>query len=223
MNLNLLEEYVLLALDDDKGQFVIDSTALNYGFAGAVLLELALREKIEIQNDQLNFCDDTYESEIALNKMIDLLKEKQDCAVEDCIKFLAKRADDIKEDTLQHLINKEILKKSEKKIFWLIPNKKYPTTNATPENKVRKRLDDVLNDEMRTTVHDIMLLSLIQATDLVREAFREADDYEKIKDRIDEVTQDLKISKTVNQGMREIQAAIMMAVARTVVPKTSSS
>ncbi len=221
MNLGLLEEYVLLALDDDKGQFVIDSTALNYGFAGAVLLELAFRKKIVIQYDQLNFCDDTYESEIALNKMIDLLKEKQNCGVQDCIKFLAKRAEDIKEDTLQHLINKGILKMSEKKVFWLIPHKKYPTTNATPENKVRKRLDDVLNDEIRTTVHDIMLLSLIQATDLVKEVFREADDYNKIKHRIDEVTQELKISKSVNQGMREIQVAIMVAMARTVVPETS--
>lgn len=221
MNLGLLEEYVLLALDDDKGQFVIDSTALNYGFAGAVLLELAFRKKIVIQYDQLNFCDDTYESEIALNKMIDLLKEKQNCGVQDCIKFLAKRAEDIKEDTLQHLINKGILKMSEKKVFWLIPHKKYPTTNATPENKVRKRLDDVLNDEIRTTVHDIMLLSLIQATDLVKEVFREADDYNKIKHRIDEVTQELKISKSVNQGLREIQVAIMVAMARTVVPETS--
>lgn len=123
MNLGLLEEYVLLALDDDKGQFVIDSTALNYGFAGAVLLELAFRKKIVIQYDQLNFCDDTYESEIALNKMIDLLKEKQNCGVQDCIKFLAKRAEDIKEDTLQHLINKGILKMSEKKYFGSFPIK----------------------------------------------------------------------------------------------------
>lgn len=222
MNLNLLEEYVLLALDDDKGQFVIDSTSLNYGFAGAVLLELALREKIEIQNEKLMFRDDTYESEMALNKMIDLLKEKQDCAVEDCIKYLAKQAHDIKEDTLQHLIHKEILKKSEKKILWLIPHKKYPTSNVTPENKVRKRLDDVLNDEIQTSVHDIMLLSLIQATDLVREVFRKANDYKKIKERIDDVTQNLKISKSVNQGLREIQAAIMIAVARSVVPSASS-
>lgn len=79
----------------------------------------------------------------------------------------------------------------------------------------------MLNDEIRTTVHDIMLLSLIQATDLVKEVFREADDYNKIKHRIDEVTQELKISKSVNQGMREIQVAIMVAMARTVVPETS--
>lgn len=217
MNLNLLEEYVLLALDDEKGQFVIDSTALNYGFAGAVLLELALRNKFEIKNDRLMLIDNTYESEIALNKMIDLIKEKDSCEVSECISHLAKRANDIKEDTLQHLINKDILKKTEKKILWLIPNKKYPTSNATPENKVRQRLDDVLSDEVETSVHDIMLLSLIQATHLVKEAFRNASDYKKVKARIDEVTQNLKVSQSFNKGLREIQAAIMMAVAQSVI------
>ena len=51
MSLDILEEYLLIALDDSKGQFVIDSTHLHYGLAGAILLELALREKVSIQGD----------------------------------------------------------------------------------------------------------------------------------------------------------------------------
>lgn len=76
MKLNLLEEYLLLALDDDKGKFVIDSTRLHYGFAGAVLLELALRGKIQVEGEKLILRDDTYEPEMSVNKMIDVIREQ---------------------------------------------------------------------------------------------------------------------------------------------------
>uniref|UniRef100_UPI00405658B0 GOLPH3/VPS74 family protein n=1 Tax=Roseivirga sp. TaxID=1964215 RepID=UPI00405658B0 len=56
MKLNLIEEFLLIALDDEKGQFVIDSTHLHFGLAGAILLEMALREKVDISGEnELDF------------------------------------------------------------------------------------------------------------------------------------------------------------------------
>jgi Golgi phosphoprotein 3 len=74
MKLNLIEEFLLIALDDDKGKFVIDSTYLSHGLAGAILLEMALREKIDISGDTLKLVDDKYELEMVINKVIDQIK-----------------------------------------------------------------------------------------------------------------------------------------------------
>ena len=217
MKLNLLEEYLLLALDDEKGKFVIDSTRLHFGFAGAVLLELALRGKIQVEGEQLILNDRNYEPEMSVNKMIDIIREQDKPTLKKSIEILARKSADIKNDTLQRLINKGILKKEEHKVLWIIPYDKYPTSNLTPENKVRKRLDDVINEHTAVDPHDLMLLSLIDATDLTKEAFRDKEDYKAIRNKIKEVTKDIKGSQVINKSIREIQAAIMIAITASII------
>lgn len=218
MNLDLLEEYLLIALDDSKGQFVIDSTHLHYGFAGAVLLELALREKVSISGEYVSVNDNTAVTEVALNKALEYIQEKaKSTKVKDVINGLAKQANELKQDVLQRLINKGILKKEEHKILWLIPNNKYPASDMTPENKVRERIKAVMLYGAKSEPRDIMLLSLIDVSDLTKEAFRDKEDYKKVKKKIKEVTQDVKISGAINKSIREIQAAIMITIMASVV------
>ncbi len=50
MRISLIEEFLLLALEDEGGQFSrIPETSLNCGLAGAALMELEIRGKIETQ------------------------------------------------------------------------------------------------------------------------------------------------------------------------------
>jgi Golgi phosphoprotein 3 len=219
MSLDLLEEYLLIALDDSKGQFVIDSTHLHYGLAGAILLELALREKVSIQGDYVRINDSATVTEMALNKALEYLKEKaRSTKVKDVITAFANQAGEFKQDVLQR-----ILKKEEAKILWIIPNNKYPTSNLSPENKVRERLKAVMLDGAKSEARDIMLLSLIDVSDLTKEAFRDKEDYKKVKKKIKEVTQDIQISGAINKSIREIQAAIMIAIMATVVVTTTAN
>jgi Golgi phosphoprotein 3 len=223
MKLNLIEEFLLIALDDDKGKFVIDSTYLSHGLAGAILLEMALREKIDISGDTLKLVDDKYELEMVINKVIDQIKAAPQQKVKNWIELLAKQANELKKDTLLRLENKGILRKEEHKILWVIPNNKYPTSNITPENKVRQRLDDVIHNGAKSETQDIMLLSLIEVSDLTKEAFRNKEDYAIVKERIKAVTQDIKISQVINKSIREIQAAIMVALMSAVIVTTVTS
>ncbi|MFT6971827.1 MAG: Golgi phosphoprotein 3 [Roseivirga sp.] len=220
MKLNLIEEFLLIALDDDKGKFVIDSTYLSHGLAGAILLEMALREKIDISGDTLKLVDDKYELEMVINKVIDQIKTAPQQKVKNWIELLAKQANELKKDTLLRLENKGILRKEEHKILWVIPNNKYPTSNITPENKVRQRLDDVIHNGAKSETQDIMLLSLIEVSDLTKEAFRNKEDYAIVKERIKAITQDIKISQVINKSIREIQAAIMVALMSAVIVTT---
>ena len=56
--LNLMEELLLLALDDEKGKIISSSScALPYGLRGALLLELFLAEKIDIVDKKIGVID----------------------------------------------------------------------------------------------------------------------------------------------------------------------
>lgn len=221
MELNLVEEYLLIALDDDKGAFVIDSTHLHYGFAGSILLELALREKIDIEGDYLHLKSRSSEPEAALNQAIALIAESDKTKkVKHWLDALARKAGEMKQATLQRLIERGVLRKEEHKILWIIPNNKYPTSNSNPENKVRERLNNVILNGAKSEPRDVMLLSLIDVSDLTKEAFRDQSDYKEVKRKIKEVTEDIKISQAINKSIREIQTAIMISIATTMVVTT---
>lgn len=221
IELNLLEKYLLIALDDDKGSFVNDSLHLHYGFAGAILLELATREKIEVRGEKIHLREKTTEVEVALNKAIDLLDVENEMTSKECIKKIANKASELKNDTLQRLINKGVLEKKEGKILWIIPNNKYPTQNLLPENKVRERLNDVVLRGGKPEAVDIMLLSLIQVAGLTKEAFREHKNTKEIAKKIAQMTSDMKLSQIINSSIREIQAAIMIAIMSAAVVTTT--
>jgi len=220
IKLNLLEKYLLIALDDDKGKFVNDSIHLHYGFAGAILLELAIRDKIEISGESIRLKEKSTEKEVALNKAIELLNQEGGMSSRDCINKLSKKASEFKEDTLQKLINKGVLQRKEGKILWIIPNHKYPTQNILPESKLRERLNEVVLHDKKATAEDIMLLSLINVSNLTKEAFRNVEDRKGLKKKIEVLTSDMKLSQVINSSIREIQAAIMIAISSAIVVTT---
>jgi hypothetical protein len=225
MELNLIEEFLLIALDDGKGRFVTDSTHLHMGFSGAILLELALREKINIVNDKVVLVNDAYEKEMVINKTIDMIKtSEKDRKIKYWVNKLSDNARQMKDDTLKGLMNKGILGKEDSKILWIIPNTKYPTQDLTVENKVRQRLHDVMLKGAKANPRDVMLLSLIDVSELTKEAFRDKEEYKIVKTKIKEVTQNIEISQVVNRTIRDIQAAVMIAVmAAVIVPTLTSS
>ena len=53
MGLNLIDQLTLLALDDEKGTLVADSTAFSYALGGAVIMELALQELQQKESDAI--------------------------------------------------------------------------------------------------------------------------------------------------------------------------
>ena len=58
--LTLAEDIILLLLDDDTGKLAsIDLMTLNYAMAGAVLMDLALRNKIDNDLESLIVADST--------------------------------------------------------------------------------------------------------------------------------------------------------------------
>ena len=65
MNLTLIDQLTLLALDDHKGNFIPDSTTFSYALAGALILELILEEKISVSDDYIKVIDKNSIKELA--------------------------------------------------------------------------------------------------------------------------------------------------------------
>lgn len=222
MKLNLIEQFLLIALDDDEGRFVTDTTYLYNGFAGAILMELAIIDKIELQKKKVAVTGKPDTEEPVLDQSIKAIQNlKEGKTVGFWIGTFNANAKDIKEIVLQELIDKGILRREKGKIFWVIPYVKYPTDNPVPENKVRAQIQDIIMDQTEPEPRDLMLLSLIDVCELTREAFRSKEVFRKAGKRIVALTQPNALSNVLDPDIQKIHVAVMAATRSAVTASTT--
>ncbi len=119
------EELLLLALDDEKGTFVeTPMMSLEYGLIGAILMELAIKKRIDADLDNLYLIDDSPTGNQLLDKTLNMIKDSDETMnTTFWIKTIANKFSNLKEYLLQRLIDKNILKREKHKILWVFLQK----------------------------------------------------------------------------------------------------
>ena len=222
MELNLIEDFLLISLDDEKGRFILDTTYVDNGLAGAVMLELALNGKIELRDNRIHLINSDPLGNLILDQAMQAINnEKKDRKVSFWIGALNANASDIKHVTLKNLTEKGIISKQEGKTLWVFSYNKYPTKDALPENEVRSRLNNIVLDKMEPTPKCLMLLNLIDVCELSDEVFRTKEVRKAAKNNIRELTKSR--SDITDQTTLEVQTAIIAATMSAVIASTTAS
>jgi len=221
LELTLIDQLTLLALDDEKGTFVAESNAYSYALAGALIMELALQGRIDLSAKKVLIKDRNKTNDKVIDRYFDLILESaKERTLKSWIRSIGEKASKIKLDTVDKLIDNRILSKREDKILWVFTYNKYPMENPRPENKLRKRLYDVVVNGHRPELKDIMILNLIQSCGLGKEVFGK-EQVKTFKKKIETINQydqmSGAISKTVKEINDEIAAVLVIIIASTVV------
>ena len=217
--LNLMEELLLLALDDEKGKILSSSScALPYGLRGALLLELFLTEKIDIVDKKIVVIDKSNTGNEVLDNGLNIIdtyhKQK---TVKFWITKLMSQMKELRKDLLNELITKGILEQQDKKVLLVIPATRYPTKNPVIENRVRKRIIGIVLHDEQLDERSSMLISLINACELIKEVFPKAN-LKDAKKKIKNIIQDEKVGKAItSQVSDEIMTAVMIIMMTTTI------
>ena len=217
--LNLMEELLLLALDDEKGKIISSSScALPYGLRGALLLELFLAEKIDVVDKKIVVINKNNTGNEVLDNALNIIdtyhKQK---TVKFWITKLTSKMKELRKDLLNQLITKGILEQQDKKVLWVIPATRYPTKNPVIENRVRKRIIGIVLHNEILDERSSMLISLINACELIKEVFPK-DNLKDAKKKIKNIIQDEKVGKAItSQISDEIMLTIMVLMVTTTV------
>ena len=225
LEFTIIDQLTLLALDDDKGSFVAESNAYAYALAGALIMELALRGRIDLNAKKVLIKDRTKTNDNVIDRYFDIiLKSTKEKSLKSWIQQIGNKASKIKLDTVDKLIENRILSKKEHKFLWVFTYNNYPMENPRPENKLRKRLYDVVVNGHRPEIKDIMLLNLIQSCGLGVEVFGKAQ-AKTFKKKIETINQydhmAGAISKSVKEICEEINAMLVIIIASTVITTSS--
>lgn len=204
--LNFAEEIVLLGLDDETGEFRnLPPLALEHAMAGAILMDLAVHNRIDTDLRDLTVIS----SEPTGDPVLDgALRQLADVGVprptREWLEAFGMMGPEIKKQVLARLVEKGVLRCEERRYLWVFPSRRYPSRDQSERKEIRSRLRDLLFSQDIPDQRDVVLISLLNGCRLIGEIFTDAEQ-EKIKSRLATIAKMDLIGQAMTRIIRDIE------------------
>jgi hypothetical protein len=210
-NLTLPEELLLVALDDAKGSVNSKaSTALVYALAGGQLLELGLAERLSLESKNVAVADPSpLGDELLDSALARMAAERKPHTLKWWVNKLSKK---LKRAYVDRLVERGLVSIEKRKLLGLVPVTRHPETSPGPEQEIRARLRAAIVDGAEPDERTAALVALVWACSLDRVVLPDKTERKQAKARIKEITENQAVGKAVSAIVKEIEAAILIAV-----------
>ncbi len=167
--LNLAEELILIAINDETGEFH-RMTSLNFNLAlvGALVMELAIREQIDVEGSLLKIVRDSGSGDPFLDEVLNQIRQFDDpCDSAKLIRYLFNSMENLKNRLLQSLEGKGVIACRESKFLWLFNKRRYPVLDNSDEMEALTRIRRCVIESAPPDNKDLALIALIDICDLM--------------------------------------------------------
>lgn len=220
MKLSTLNKFILIAHHPRKGQFLISPIHLNYGIIGAALLEMSFNKQIKIEDNKLILLNNKSSDNSISSEILDTIRlSRETRKIRYWIIKLTKKPRKFKWKTLANLEEKKLLKIENRKFLGLIPYKRSYLTESNSRDKLINQLkSDILSG--RDLDNDtVILLSLVEACKMHKIITSNKDEIKILKIKLNKIIKDNSIADTVDETIKQVQAAIITAI---IIPTIST-
>ena len=211
--LRFAEELMLLILDDENGRFArVPDRLMRYALAGGVLMDLALENRIDTDLKNLILVDSTPVQDSLLDPTLADIAEADDTKdARFWVERTALRADTLREEALNRLVEKGILRREEDRFMWVFQSRRYPIIDNTAEREVKLRIMEVLFSDQIPDPRDVVIIGLAHACDIFNQILS-ARELARVSDRIDQVRKLDLIGQAMSQAITDIELSLALAV-----------
>ena len=210
--MNLMEEFTLLAYDDE-GRKIIDSTRLDYTLAGAVLLELALADRIEVVDKKVIVRDSTPTGDALVDE--GLARIAADTRSRKPSGWVQKFTKGTRQRVLDGLVAAEVLRIEQDKVLVIFPRTRYPSAaggEPVVETEARARMRAAIEGGGEVAPRTAALCALVAASDTSRKVFADMD-RKLVKKRLAEISAGAWAAAAVKRAIEEVYAAVAAGAA----------
>ena len=210
--LRFAEEIILLLLNDDDGRFArVPSWSLTYAFAGGVLMDLALENRIDTDLEKLVLVDATPVGDSLLDPTLAEIEagEKRDARF--WVERTANRADEIREEALSRLVALGILECRDDRFLWVLRSRRYPTIDGEAEREVKLRIMGVLFSDEIPYPRDVVIICLANACGIFK-GLLSRQELRKVSGRIEQVRKLDLVGQAMSQVIHDIEASVAVSV-----------
>jgi golgi phosphoprotein 3 len=186
--LTIPEEIFLLSLYDNEGDAsILQKRTFDIILAGAILMDLALRNCIdtdleELIPDKVEPTDDFVLDEV----LSDINNEDKNKSISYWLEKISLKSEKFRDLIISNLIKKGIIKIEDRKILWISATPKYPLIGTDEVKEVRVRVrEEVFSNEI-PEFRDIVIVSLVENGGLLELVFTE-DEISEYRERISQI------------------------------------
>ena len=185
--LRFAEEIILLMLHDDDGKFAhVPSWSTDRAMAGAVLMDLALENRIDTDPENLVLIDATPVGDSLLDPTLADIAAGDQRDARYWVEHTAKKGEQIREEALSRLVGSGILEQHEDRFLWVFRSRRYPLVDGKAEREVKLRIMEVLFSDQIPAPRDVVIIALADACGIFRELLPKRE-LQQAADRIEQV------------------------------------
>ena len=170
MNLGIKETFALQLLDQPSGRFRHGTLfSISPALAGAVLMELAAKGKIDLESPAVSVLDSTPACDDILDQTLELLAgAKKTRRVGYWVRRLSRSAKLIWRDALRQLCERGILERRETSLLGLIPVQRYHVKDCQTARMIRERLIEAAHNPSPPAGRDFSVVILLESSGHLR-------------------------------------------------------
>lgn len=230
--MTIASELLLLALDDETGRTLVDTTTLDSALAGTAVLELVLDGTLEVvevdggpvKRGRLRRTGRHEPSDPLLVDIADVCDGKKP---KDAISSLVSwtwtnKGTKLREELLEELVARGVLTHDRSKVWGLFTRERRPEADPSVEAQVRERLGAVLVDGQQPDQRTAALVSMVSVTKLAPKLFPDRDGTE-LQRRADAVRESDWAATAVQQSIDELMTTVLVAVMIPAITTATSS
>ncbi|MYE15709.1 MAG: GPP34 family phosphoprotein [Gemmatimonadetes bacterium] len=213
MTLRFAEEIMLLLLDDEEGRFLrVPDWSMRYALGGAVLMDLALEDRIDTDLEKLILVDSTPLGEDLLDPVLaEIAGEEGTHNARFWVERTAGHSDAIREAAVTRLVERGILERREDRFLWVFRSRRYPVVDGTAEQEVKLRIMELLFSEMIPTPRDVVIICLADACGIFAELLSRRE-LQHVMPRIQFLRRMDLIGRAVTDAVWDIEVSLAQAI-----------
>ena len=211
--LRFAEEIMLLLLDDEQEKFVrVPDWSMRYALAGAVLMDLALEDRVDTDLDKLVLVDGTSLGDPVLDPVLaDITAARGTHDARFWVERAANRADATREAAIDRLVERGILERREDRFLWVFRSRRYPVIDGKAEREVKLRIMEVLFSDVIPTPRDVVMICLSDACGIFSELLSKRE-LRHVMPRIELIRRMDLIGRAVTAAIRDIEVSLAQAI-----------
>lgn len=217
----IAEDLLLLATDDATGKTTVSSSQLDPALAGAVLMELVMLERVNLEGDdrkaKVVVLNPAPSGDPVIDAALQSLADKGPVKPSQAISVLGKGLRDRLNGSLE---KRGILRRESGRVLGLFPTTRWPAQDAGFEARVRGAVGAALLMGVEPDGRTAAIISVLTAADMLRTVV-DKPDLKVAKARGKEIGQGNWASDSVRKVIQEAQTAITTAVMVTTMASSS--
>ena len=210
-NLRFAEEIILLLLRDEDGRFIqIPTWSMDYAVAGAILMDLAMENRIDTDLQNLLLIDSSPVGDDILDPVLAEVSAGGNNDTRYWVEQVSRKGAEIREKVLDRLVERGILEKEDDRFLWVFRSRRYPTLDGEAEREVKLRILNVLFSDEIPDPRDQMIICLADACGIFPRILSRQE-HARAADRIAQVSRLDLIGQTMAQAIHDIQVSVAVS------------